>query len=479
MSFRKIILSTAAMSAVNVLRLLAQFMAVPLLARLLSPADYGVIGIAMPFVLFVMMVADSGLGTSLVRTPPEQREEWSTCYWLSVMLGLGLAVIMALLAPLVSYFYNEPRLTPIVITLALIIFGQTAGLIPGAALQQAKRFGTIALIELASIMSSIAAAVLLALSGAGVWALVGQQVALYAVRMTGNIYFSPFRPIWAFKLGQVGPHVSFGRDVLGVNLINFSARAMENLVIGKILGAAPVGIYAMSAQFLRLPSMLLTGPLQYVLYSQLAPKRDDREMIRSTFLFLTRLVAIVVFPVMGLVAAAHVPVFHIVLSAKWAFSGQIFCIIMPAAAVQAVTALCGTIMLVYGRTDVQVRVASEMGAIAVLNLLISSWFGLHWVALGYVTIIILYTPRLLMLTLPVIDCAPMRYLRSILVPIMATSCGAVIYQLLSADVAMGDWAQAFMAAGIATVVVLVSALVQLPALKVEFGMMQHRYANAS
>jgi O-antigen/teichoic acid export membrane protein len=87
LSLRLVVRGTAAMSSVNVLRILAQFIAIPILSRLLSPTDYGLVGIAMPFVLFAMMIADAGVGMSLVRTPAKDREEWSTCFWLSVLLA--------------------------------------------------------------------------------------------------------------------------------------------------------------------------------------------------------------------------------------------------------------------------------------------------------------------------------------------------------------------------------------------------------
>ena len=89
MSLRKVVVDTAAMSSVNLLRLLAQFLVVPALARFLSPTDYGMVGLAMPFTIFAMIIADAGVGLSLVRTPGSERRVWSTCFWLSAILGSG------------------------------------------------------------------------------------------------------------------------------------------------------------------------------------------------------------------------------------------------------------------------------------------------------------------------------------------------------------------------------------------------------
>lgn len=468
-SLRSLVLGTAAMASVNVLRLVAQFVAIPVLARLLSPQDYGVIGIAMPFVLFGLLIANSGLGMSLVRAPQEKRDEWSTCFWLALLLGLGIALAMAALAPAVAHFYDEPQLTPVIVALAVVILLQSIAMVPGAALQQAKRFNTIAMVELASILCGIAIAVGLALSGAGVWALVGQQLGQYAMRATFNLVFTPFRPIRTFRLESAGIHIRFGRDVLKTMLVNFFSRAFENIVIGKAQGTGSVGLYAMSFQFLRLPGMVITGPLQYVLYSHLVSTRRDLRTLRITFLLLTRILSMVVFPAMALIAAAHQPFFHLLLSEKWASSGLIFAVAAPAAALQAVTAIAGTIMLACGRTDIQLRVASEFALLAVAGLLCSAWFGIVWVAATFLVSVFLYFPRQLQLVLPVVECRPSVYLGTMAVPALAALAGAIVYAEVAATIDAGEWTLALVAGATAATAILLSALVQLAPLRSELG----------
>ena len=97
----------------NVVRLVVQLFSVPVLARLLSPADYGLAAMAMPVILFVMMIADAGLGTSFVRTGKMNEPAWHTCFWLSAGLGTVFAIVVALLSPVVGFLVNEPRLMPL------------------------------------------------------------------------------------------------------------------------------------------------------------------------------------------------------------------------------------------------------------------------------------------------------------------------------------------------------------------------------
>lgn len=194
MSIAKIVKGAAFIGFVNVLRLIVQFVSVPVLARLLSPVDYGLAAMAMPVILFVMLIADAGLGNSLVRTSRTNDPAWHTCFWLSVGLGIVGAAGVALLSPLVAFLLNEARLMPLLAAFAAIIPLQTFTMVPGASLQKQARFGTIAATEIVAMCTSLGAAVYLAMAGSGVWALIWQQIVFYAVRFTLTLSCSPYRP---------------------------------------------------------------------------------------------------------------------------------------------------------------------------------------------------------------------------------------------------------------------------------------------
>jgi PST family polysaccharide transporter len=415
------------MSSVNVLRILAQFIAVPILSRLLSPTDYGLVGIAMPFVLFAMMIADAGLGMSLVRTPAQHRAEWSTCFWLSALLGLALAILSAGLAPLASMLFGEPALKPILRALALGIFAQALFLVPRAAQQQYDQFTIIAGTEIAAIITGIGAAVLIGIYGGGAWALVGQQLTFFVVRLLLTLYLSPFRPVLTFDLNKAKSHLVFSRDVLTTNLVGFLTRSVDNLVIGAVLGAASVGVYSMATQFARLPIMLIAGPLQYVLYGQLVKIKHDPEAVATTFFAVTRILAILVVPAVGMVAVAHQAVFTLLLSAKWESAGFLFMLIAPACALQAVSGIGGTVRMALGRTDIMLRIAVESGILWLAALFLAVSNGLTSTALAYDLAALLYFPRSLGFILPIVGGTASLYLRSLAVPAIATGIVAVVF----------------------------------------------------
>jgi PST family polysaccharide transporter len=459
-SLRKIIVNTATISSINILRLLSQFLAIPILARLLSPADYGLVGMAMPFVLFAMMLADSGIGESLVRTPMAEREIWSTCFWLALLLGAVLAGLMALSAPLASRIFGDPRLGPIVLTLSIVVWAQALCTIPGAALQQAQKFNLIAIQEIIAVVVGISAAIIVAISGGGAWALVWQQLAFFGTRVALTFKFSGFVPLMSFRTRDVKEHLLFGRDVLSVNVVGFFARSLDNLIIGKILTAASVGIYTMAFQFARLPSMIVTGPLQYVLYGQLALSSSNKDIVRSTFIIITQVLAIVIFPGMGMVAAAYHPVFNLLLSEKWAAAGKLFVLVAPACTLSSVTSLCGTMMLVMGRADVRLKLTLEFGVLWVIILLSSVSFGLEVAAVAYNLAVFCYTPRTLLMVLPLIDCPAATYWRALVVPTAITGICVTTYCILNEKFQIHEPMQVLMAASVMAFGILAGGLIQ-------------------
>ncbi len=431
MSIRRIVQGTALIGCINVLRLFVQFFSIPVLARLLTPGDYGLAAMAMPVILFLMMLADAGLGNSLVRSGAADGPAWHTCFWLSVGLGSILSMGVVVIAPLAGRLLDEPLLVPVLMALAAVVPLQTCTIVPGAALQKHARFGTIAAAEIVAIGSSIGTAVVCAVADRGVWALVWQQLVFYAVRLALTLTLSPYRPRLVFDLGDAWEHVLFGRNLLGASLISSASRSLENLMIGRVYGPASVGVYAMALQFARLPFLLVTGPLQFALYPHIAALRDDKAKLAALLLLITRVLAMVVLPAVGMVAVAGEPVFHLLLSKKWGQAAPLFVLIAPAASLQPVTAVLGTFLMALGRTDVQLRLAAQFAAVWFVGLMLSVWYGIEAVAAVYAICGVLFSAWSLRVCLPLLNCSFAMYARTLLWPLATTASAILLYRLVS------------------------------------------------
>ena len=475
MAFSRIALGTAAMSAVNVIRLLAQFFVVPILSRILSPADYGIMAMAMPFVIFMMTFTDAGVGQSLVRTAPQERSVWSTCFWLTIISGFGLALIIIAIAPLAAMFFREPRLSPIIMALALVIIPQAGATIPEAALRRDQRFGFMAGAEITSVLTGIILAVVIALNGGGAWALVAQQLGLYGGRFILTFVCSSFRPSLHFNLNEIKEHLKFGRDVLAAKFVWFLTGAMDSPIVGRVLGTTTLGFYAMSSMFSRLPGQVISGPLQYVIYAHLSPLRDDKVALRRIMLLLTRLLAIIIFPGMGMVAVAHQSVFKLFLSEKWLPAGDLFMLLAASAAFGAVTGLRGTFMMIIGRVGLQLQSAIEYFFLLGTVLLVSVWFGIKWFVIGYSCACFLYFPRSMALILPHLECPLADYARTLVLPAIVTAGCILLFQILVSFLSPGDWEQLFLGGFIGVLGIAISAFAQLRTLKAEFILLREKW----
>jgi PST family polysaccharide transporter len=400
------------------------------------------------------------MGQSLLRRAPEKKDIWSTCFWLTIALGTGFSLLIMLIAPLAAFFFKEPHLEPLVMTLAFVILPQAATTIPEAYLRQNHRFGIIAGTEAMAMAGGLLAAILVAFKGGGAWALIAQQVVLYSLRFLLTFWLANFWPRLAFDLRNVREHLIFGRNVLAANFMITLTQSLDNLIIGKVLGSWLLGFYSMAFLFVRLPLRIITGPLEYVIYAYLAPMDDNKAVIRQMFLLLTRIQAILIFPTIGMVAAAHQPIFKLLLSDKWLQSGTLYMIAAPAAALQAMTAFSGAFMMALGRTDIQLRLNAEFCAIFAVALLILSRFGITWAVVAYSSTVFLYFPRFIMLTLPRLDCSPGTYLRPIIAPIIITGICILTYVNVTRSLNAGEWTCLFLSAGIAILGVAASALLQ-------------------
>ena len=465
MAFSRIALGTAAISAVSVIRLVAQFFVVPILSRILLPADYGIMAMAMPLVVFTMVFTDAGVGASLVRTAPQERSVWSTSFWLTIISGSGLALFIICLAPLAAMFFKEPRLTPIIMALALVIIPQAGATIPEAALRREHRFGFISATEIGAVLTGIVLAVVVGLMGGGAWALVAQQLGLYGTRFLLTFTFSSFRPTLHFKISEIKEHLVFGRDLLSAKFIWFLTGAIDAPIVGKVLGETVLGFYTMSCMFSRLPGQVISGPLQYVVYAHLSKLRDDIPALRRTMLLLTRILAIVIFPGMGMVAAANESVFKLFLSEKWLQSGHLFMLVAASAALGAVTGLRGTFMMIIGRVNLQLRAAIEFFFLLGIVLLVSVWFGIKWFAIGYSCAVFLYFPRSMNLILPHLGCSFADYTRTLIIPTLVTTACVLIFTGINAFFLLGDWGQLFIGGFLGVFGIVTSAILQLRTLK--------------
>lgn len=446
MALKRLALGAAALSVARATQTMLTFLALPLLARLLDPSEFGLVALAMSFVLFTIVLSDAGMGQSLVRTPPEHTEVWSSAFWMIVLLSGSLSIMLLAIAWPASWMFNEPRLAILICALAPLPLG--LGMIAPAIadLQQREKFMTLAVAEMFGAVTGTALAVWIALSGGGVWALVGQQLGMLCGKASILVFTTKFRPRFEMRLAGLEPHFRFGRDTAGWSLINFFARQIDPLVIAKFMGTTALGFYSVAYRLMSLPGFLVSGPIQNTLYTRMVRLRENIPALRSLVLIASRAMASFVFPPMAVLCVASSAFIHVFLSDRWVPAALIFSILAPIGALQAVTALNGALLMATARTDLRLRLTFEFTLIWVVVAPFLAMINLTAVAIGYAVVFIVYLPRTLQLFLKPIDASIREYAAAISVPFLV-ACGLALGHLAAkAMLLLSPWAEIGLAA---------------------------------
>ncbi|TKJ38342.1 MAG: lipopolysaccharide biosynthesis protein [Planctomycetes bacterium B3_Pla] len=351
------------------------------LARLLTPQDFGLIAMVAAVTGFVAMFKDMGLSMATVQKAEINHGQISTLFWINVVLSLCVMLVIAALAPAIAWFYNEPRLTWITLALAgAFIFGGLT-VQHQALLRRQMHFGILAAVEITSMTVSILAAIISAFCGAGYWSLVIMQLA-GAVTHTVAVWFAcEWRPGLPVRRSGVREMLAFGGNLTGFNLMNYFARNADNLLIGKFWGPGQLGLYSKAYALLMLPLQQITGPVAAVAIPTLSRLQNDPERYRRYYYRAISMIAFITMPLVAMLAALSHEVITIVLGKQWTDSAIIFKVLAFAAIFQPIWSTIGWIYVSLGQT----KRLMYWGLVMVPLIVISFLIGLPWGGLGVAT----------------------------------------------------------------------------------------------
>ena len=441
MALKRIAFGVATLSAARVVQLASSFVAIPFLARMLTPVDFGLAALALSMVMFFTMIGDAGLGRSLVRVDASDTEAWSSAFWASVLLMTALSGLFFLISWPAAAFFNEPCLVPIMMVLSLAPLLMGLAEIPAASLLQKEKFQWLAGAEFAAAIAGIVVALIIAFQGGGAWALVWQHLTQRIVKGVVVQLASRLYPRLVLNVGKLKEHMRFMLDTAAWSMTMFVNRQADTLVVGKFLGAATLGLYNVAVRIMQLPVSILGGSLHSAVYPRFVQLREDNKALRELVLFTTMAQAVFVFPPIAAVAAASHAFFTLLLSERWQASGEIFTLLAGAGAIQTIVAINGSLLQAIGRTGARLRLTVEYAILWTISALATAPFGIHAVALGCTVTTLLYLPRLLHLYLRPIECSPLDFLRVLAAPTLAAIALFVGHRLLMNTIEVGLWTE--------------------------------------
>ena len=369
---------TVALVGAGTLKFALQLALLPILARLIGPEEYGLVGLAVPFALFVNMMADGGVSYALSRERNVTAEQESTGFWLAAAIGAACATICCLAAWPMGVLLSQPRLPLLIVALAPIMVLNGLSAVSGARLSREGRFSFLAAIETLSNLVSIGVAIAAAASGLGAWSLVAQQFALFLCR-TSSLYLASKIPIkWEFRVDQARSLLRFGVNTTGAGLVDHISRNIDNLIIGAILGVTNLGYYAMAYQIARIPDMLIAWPLHRYVFRAVSRASHDAEPETIRRLSVASLGggAVVLAPLFcGLATTADIAV-ALVLGDQWTGAVAPLRWLAAAGFMFGVSSIVAVTVSALGHSRLQLRLSAFSAIVTIVVVAVSGRFGI-------------------------------------------------------------------------------------------------------
>jgi len=380
-----------------------QLLIMVILARLLTPSDFGVIGIAFIFTRFITLVNEMGIAASIIQKLDIQEKDLNTMFTVGLVVGFALMLILIVAAKSLAIFFETEILEPVLKMLAVIFFIGSLGLIQKALFNRDVDFKTIAIVETIGTVFYGVISITFALFGYGVWSIVYGAIANHVVT-TAIFYFkSHWKPKIRFHYDRFVDNIKFGANVFGTNLVNYFYQNLVSFVTGKYLGTAPLGLYTLANNL----TSQTVGRLSYivgrVMFPTMSKIQDDNERLANAYLKVLYVLSLIAFPFLVGSAVLAKPLVLFFFGEKW--SGSIFPVQVLAvvAIIQSINRTINYILLAKGRSDIEFK--WDVFYIFVLSgmLLVTIKHGLNTLVVGIFVISIVGAPVIQKITFSLID----------------------------------------------------------------------------
>lgn len=348
------------------------------LARLLTPEQFGVVGFATLAVSYLSVLKDLGLGAALIQRQDDVEEAADTVFTLNLLLGGILTLLAFLIAPLIASYFREPQVTALLQVLAFSFVINAVGAIHTVRLQRQLDFRRKALPDIGRSLIKGIVSIGLALAGFGVWSLIVGQMASSVAGVVLSWWMFPWRPKLRLATNLVRQMLNFGLSVIGTDGLTILNDTLDYLIVGRVLGSVALGIYTLAY---RLPELLvfnLLWVLSAVIYPAYSSVQRETAVLEQAFWTTTRYIELVVMPLcLGLIIAAD-PLIRVFFGTQWLEAIPVMRLLAFYALVRSVGYHIGDVYKAMGRPDILLK----LGIGSLFVLLPSLWFGAQYGLVG-------------------------------------------------------------------------------------------------
>ncbi len=287
------------------------------LARLLSPGDYGIVGVLTIFTLIAGNIQSSGFTQALINLEPPKDEDYNSVFWFNVIVSIFLYAVLWVCAPLIADFFHQPVLVDVSRFVFLAFLISSFGIAHAAYLSKNMMNREVAIINLIALLCSGGIGIVLAFNGYKYWALAWQQVIYITVLNIGRYYFVKWRPSWRIDFGPVKRMFGFAVNILFTNIINTLSGQVLTFIFGRFFPIAQVGNFSQANKWNTQANTFVSGTMSQVIQTVLVSVSDDKERQKRVFRKMLRFTSFIAFPVMLGLAFVSREFVEVVLGEKW------------------------------------------------------------------------------------------------------------------------------------------------------------------
>jgi len=331
------------------------FLIMLVLARLLSPQDFGIVGMAAIVTVAISLVNDRGLGTAIIQKSDVSEDHLNSVFYGGLLFGILLFALSVAASYPMAIFFKNPAVQPVIAVLGFGFVIGSLGIIQKSILNKELAFKKLAIAEVTASLASGVVSIVLALMRFGVWSLVLGALVRDGVNVGLVWIYCRWRPRWFFSWPQFKELFSFSAKVLGNDVVSYAVMNMDILIIGRLLGSEALGYYTLALNLVKMPVTRLSSVVSKVAFPAFSAIQDDRKKLQKGFLKSSALLSIIIFPLLlglALYAREFITLF---IGAKWLPMAMPLILLVPLGLAKSVSVIRWPALMALGRPDIELK----------------------------------------------------------------------------------------------------------------------------
>lgn len=331
-------------------KITSQVLSVTILARIIGPSEYGIMAMVAVVLNFALILRDLGIGAAIIQRQNISEKLKNTAFSISLIIGLLLCVIIIVSSPLISVLFHTDKLTKVLIAVSLIFPVTCTTIVHQALLEKESKFRCVSMIETVSTLLGLIFAIVLALSGFGVWSLVIQSLTTAFISSALIWKFSNFTPKLNIDKDEIRGFFSFSSGLVGFNIINYFSRNADSMLIGHFFSSKVLGAYSLAYRLMLFPLQNLTFVAARSLYPILSKVQNDKDALKDIYIKSSLTIAFITAPLMAGLWAVRESFVLVVFGENWLLVSDVLMWLAPTGFVQSLLSINGSFLTATGNT---------------------------------------------------------------------------------------------------------------------------------